>query len=515
MRFRNIERSGMSKNTIIFGAVLWTAVFGCVVLMWQSRTDVDNEAEVKAEANEQGKPAGSSEENPINPETPKSSVNISFPARTLPDFQFDECMGQKLTLEDLKGKPWVASFVFTRCASTCPMITAAVMRLHDAVKDKNQEVMFVTITVDPAFDTTEIMRTYSETFRPDRDRWKFVTGGQQEIFELVVNGFGLYVKENVGAERMPGFEVAHSNRVVLVNKSGVPVGTFVGTRDEDMVKLRRILTGADEFPEQGPQLNISTSDGTPMPFQFEVKPAKQDDAAGEDADSASGDSKGGETSSGDESSSENDTEASSDNAAAIVAVSNNGDSEGGSPSQTGATTTGDATPNTLSPAEHNALIEQKMPAWTKRLPAINASLNSLAAMLLLCGYAAIKKGNKTVHRNLMMSAFATSVVFLACYLMYHYQLGEHTGLRGKKFAGTGIAATIYPLILIPHVILATFVPILAIRVFQHAFAERWDAHKWLAKITFPIWMYVSVTGVVIYGMLYHWPWSATVPASAG
>ena len=438
----------MSKNTLIFGAVLWTAVFGCVFLLWKSRTEVDHpeareEAKVAVADDQQNKPAGTSEENPINPETPKNSVNISFPARTLPDFEFDECVGEKLSLEDLQGKPWVASFVFTRCASTCPVITAAVMRLHDAVKDKNQEVMFVTITVDPKFDTPEIMQTYSETFMPDRDRWKFVTGGQQEIFELVVNGFGLYVKENVGAERMPGFEVAHSNRVVLVNEAGVPVGTFLGTRDEDMVKLRRILTSADEFPKQGPQLNISTSDGSPMPFQFEVKPAGQDDATYTGEENGTPASDGSNSS---EDAKQSDTAEPADKAAPIVPESNNGDSagglEGGSSSQNGDKTSGDVTPKSLSPAEHNALIEQKMPAWTKRLPAINASLNSLAAMLLLCGYAAIKNGNRTVHRNLMISAFATSVAFLACYLTYHYQLGEHTGLRGKKFAGTGVAATI-------------------------------------------------------------------------
>lgn len=146
-----------------------------------------------------------------------------------------------------------------------------------------------------------------------------------------------------------------------------------------------------------------------------------------------------------------------------------------------------------------------MPSWAKSLPTVNATLNSIAGLLLLLGYIAIKNKHKVLHRNLMISAFITSVAFLACYLLYHQQLGQHTGEHGKQFLGSGGWKTTYFAILIPHVLLAALVPFLAIRVFQHAFAERWDAHKRLAKITFPIWMFVSVTGVVIYGMLYHWP----------
>ncbi len=496
----------MSKNSLIFGAVLWTAVFGCVALMWQQRQNVEPIA-----ADESLKPqaAGSSEETPITPGASKASVNLSFPARTLPDFQFDECMGGKVGLPDLKGKPWVASFVFTRCTSTCPVITASMMRLHDSVKEKNKDVMFLTITVDPKFDTAEILKTYSETFQPDRDRWKFLTGGQQEIFELVVNGFGLYVKENLGEARLPGFEVAHSNRVVLVNENGVPVGTFLATRDEDMVKLRRILVGTDDFPEPGPALSFSTSDGSPMQLQFQVQPVNADTGKPETdaADSNSAPPASGEPS----------NEPSNEPPQEDVATPSAADESSGQHADRDISHSGTPTQSTvdLSVVEHNALIDAKMPAWTKSLPTVNATLNTLAGILLLSGFLAIKSGRKTIHRNLMISAFITSVAFLGCYLLYHYQLGEHTGLHGKKFPGSGVAAAIYPLVLIPHVILAAFVPFLAIRVFQHAFAARWDAHKRLARITFPIWMYVSVTGVVIYGMLYHWPWPATVPASGG
>jgi protein SCO1 len=84
-------------------------------------------------------------------------------------------------------------------------------------------------------------------------------------------------------------------------------------------------------------------------------------------------------------------------------------------------------------------------------------------------------------------------------------LHHFTGERGRAFVGSETATLVYRSILIPHVILAVFVPILAIRVFVHAWRERWPEHRRLAKITFPIWLFVSITGVVIYGMLYHWP----------
>ena len=151
-----------------------------------------------------------------------------------------------------------------------------------------------------------------------------------------------------------------------------------------------------------------------------------------------------------------------------------------------------------------------MPPWARMLPTVNSGLNTLSAILLMMGLIAINTGKRQRHRNLMITAFLTSAVFLACYLTYHYALGKYTGEHGKKFPGDGVATIVYQLILWPHIVLAVFVPFLAVRVFMHAFAERWNAHKKLAKITFPIWMFVSVTGVVIYGMLYHWPWPMAV-----
>ncbi len=146
-----------------------------------------------------------------------------------------------------------------------------------------------------------------------------------------------------------------------------------------------------------------------------------------------------------------------------------------------------------------------LPDWVANLPAINASLNGLATMLLIGGYIAIKRGARNVHRHLMLTAFAASVAFLACYLTYHYALHHYTGESGKKFLGTGLIRPVYFTILISHVILAVPVAILACVTICRGLRGQWDQHRRIAKLTFPLWLYVAVTGVVIYRLLYHWP----------
>ncbi len=130
------------------------------------------------------------------------------------------------------------------------------------------------------------------------------------------------------------------------------------------------------------------------------------------------------------------------------------------------------------------------------LPAVNASLNGLATCLLLYGYWLIRRGDRARHRIVMLSAFGVSIVFLICYLVYHAEVGS------VPYQGTGWMRTLYFSILIPHVILAATVPVLAGLTLWRAFQERFDKHRRIARITFPIWLYVSVTGVLVYLMLY-------------
>jgi len=137
------------------------------------------------------------------------------------------------------------------------------------------------------------------------------------------------------------------------------------------------------------------------------------------------------------------------------------------------------------------------------LPAINASLNAIATVLLGSGYVAIRRGNKELHKKLMISALAVSAAFLACYLVYHYHAGS------KPFPDLGWIKTVYLLILVPHIILAAIMVPMILKTFWHAFRGEWESHKKIARWTFPIWMYVSLTGVVIYLMLYQWFTSAS------
>jgi uncharacterized membrane protein YozB (DUF420 family) len=132
------------------------------------------------------------------------------------------------------------------------------------------------------------------------------------------------------------------------------------------------------------------------------------------------------------------------------------------------------------------------------LPAVNASLNGVATVLLLSGYVAIKRGKRELHRNLMVSALAVSAAFLVCYLFYHYHAGS------KRFPDLGWIKTLYLILLIPHIILAAVMVPMILKTFWHAWREEWDRHRRIARITFPVWIYVSVTGVLIYFMLYVW-----------
>lgn len=130
------------------------------------------------------------------------------------------------------------------------------------------------------------------------------------------------------------------------------------------------------------------------------------------------------------------------------------------------------------------------------LATTNAILNSIATLLLVGGWVAISRGAKTAHRNFMVAAFATSAIFLASYLTYHWLEGS------RKYSGPDSLRLVYYAILLTHVILAAAVPVMALRMFFLAWRGRWAAHRWLGRITLPIWLYVSVTGVVIYVMLY-------------
>jgi putative membrane protein len=129
------------------------------------------------------------------------------------------------------------------------------------------------------------------------------------------------------------------------------------------------------------------------------------------------------------------------------------------------------------------------------LPKLNAILNSLTAVFLLLGFVFIKNKNIPFHRISMLSAFLFSSLFLVSYVIYHY-FSEET-----KFGGTGSIRIIYFILLISHIILATVIVPLSLFTIYHAFGKAFEKHKKIARWTFPIWLYVAVSGVLVYLML--------------
>ncbi len=134
------------------------------------------------------------------------------------------------------------------------------------------------------------------------------------------------------------------------------------------------------------------------------------------------------------------------------------------------------------------------------IPALNATLNGVATLLITTGFVLIKSGRKAAHRRVMLAAAVVSALFLVGYLTYHAKMrGLHT-----PFGGTGAIRTIYLLILWTHIPLAALIGFLVPRTFLFAIRSDFVRHKAWARVTFPIWLYVSVTGVLVYLFLYQW-----------
>ncbi len=151
-------------------------------------------------------------------------------APPIPEFTLTERSGKTVTRADLEGKVWVVGFIFTRCPTSCPIITAAMKQLSTQITDP--DVRFLSISVDPEWDDPEVLRAYADDYEADPDRWWFVTGAKQAIYDLVQGGFKLALKEVPGPER-----VIHSNRLALVDRTGVVRGYTSGNAPEALAGL--------------------------------------------------------------------------------------------------------------------------------------------------------------------------------------------------------------------------------------------------------------------------------------
>ena len=154
----------------------------------------------------------------------------------LPEFTLEDHRGQAATLAGLKGRIWVADFIFTRCGAACPAMTARMARLRREVPD---EVAFVSFTVDPAHDTLEVLARYAANFKVDA-RWRFVTGRQQDLYALSTDGFKLAAMEIPPSQQKGEGDgpFLHSSKFVLVDRLGEIRGYYDSTDEDDVAKLR-------------------------------------------------------------------------------------------------------------------------------------------------------------------------------------------------------------------------------------------------------------------------------------
>jgi cytochrome oxidase Cu insertion factor (SCO1/SenC/PrrC family) len=152
----------------------------------------------------------------------------------VPDFALTERSGRIVERDDLLGSYWVASFIFTRCVSSCPMVVGELTQLQEELPE---EVRIVSFSVDPDHDSPEVLSSYAEKIGADPDRWLFLTGEKETIYKQVREGFRLAVQEEAGAE--PGWEVTHSPRFALVDPKGRVRGYYESSDPAERVRLRQ------------------------------------------------------------------------------------------------------------------------------------------------------------------------------------------------------------------------------------------------------------------------------------
>jgi protein SCO1/2/putative membrane protein len=309
---------------------------------------------------------------------------------------------------------------------------------------KGIDVRLVSFSVDPEHDTPEVLLDYAKHYQADPEKWWFLTGDKKTIFRLIRRSFRMIVDED--PKQTPGFEVIHSIEIMHVDAAGVVRGRYNARDDVAMAKLRRVLLGKSDAVDAR---LIKEGEEEERRRQRALELAQKEAAAREREDA------------------------------------------------------GD-TPPTIGESTATAAAGP-VPEWVLRLPAVNASLNGLATVLLIAGWALIKSRMPRAHKVVMLTAFVVSALFLTCYLLYHYQLQHFTGSGSRAFQGQGAIRLVYFPMLVSHILLAIVVAVLAPMTIYRGLRNQFDRHKRLARITFPIWLYVSVTGVIIYFMLYHWP----------
>ncbi|MCA9022214.1 MAG: SCO family protein, partial [Planctomycetaceae bacterium] len=216
------ETKRTRRIPLILIIMLWVLVAVSAFATWKLKTQHDLALEqIKATEAAQKKAAEETKETEIEGVTIKTPI---WPEEGIEDFSLTERSGKTVTKEDLLGKPWVACFVFTRCAGPCPRVSGQFYQLQKDLKD--QDFRLVTFTVDPKNDTPDVLSRYAESVGADPEKWLFLTGDQNVIFHLIEKSFLMPVEENKNPARKPGFEVIHTTNVMLVDKDGRVLGKY-------------------------------------------------------------------------------------------------------------------------------------------------------------------------------------------------------------------------------------------------------------------------------------------------
>lgn len=309
----------------------------------------------------------------------------------LGSFHLTERSGRAVTDETLADQVWIASFIFTRCPSSCPKISAVMKTLQSRLKRTG--VRLASLSVDPEHDTPAVLTKYARRFGADPDRWWFLTGPRDEVYQLLLERFHVPAVPSTPEDQALGAEaVSHSARLALVDRGNRVIGYF---DSDDPAAVSRL-----------------------------VARARQRDAG-----------------------------------------------------------------------------------WVLRLPAVNATLNATSGLLLVIGWTLIRTGRVRGHVACMAGAVGVSLLFLASYLVYHYQVGS------VPFRGIGPVRTLYFTVLLSHTVLAAAVFPLVALTLTRALRGRYQSHARIARLTFPIWLYVSLTGVIVYLMLYQLDVSTSLATS--
>jgi protein SCO1/2 len=172
-----------------------------------------------------------------HPEPADTSAAALRKYAVVPPFSLTERSGRTITNHDLAGKIWVADFIFTTCPGPCPLVTAGMAKIQDAVQHDPQ-VQLVTFTVDPSDDTPAVLSAYADKFDADHYRWWFLTGPEKPLYDLIQNGFYQVVQDNHGQVLQPGeYVVTHSTKLALVDGHGVIRGFFDGVDPDGRAQL--------------------------------------------------------------------------------------------------------------------------------------------------------------------------------------------------------------------------------------------------------------------------------------